>query len=58
MSKSNIKPSQLLDWNEIDKSKAYPHKNPEWYCWYKEDGKFYPHRKPTVIEICNDKFNN
>ena len=31
-------------------------KNPEWYAYYQNEGLWYPHRKPTVSEIVNNKF--
>ncbi len=57
----SIKPSNLKEWANIDQSKAVTDSVPKSmeyiYGWYlSTDGKYYPHRKPTVNEILNNKF--
>lgn len=56
-----IRPSELKNWEDIDQSKANTQCTagcPELYGWFEyESGIFYPHRKPTIIEIQNDEFH-
>lgn len=58
MNKQQIKPSQLKEFEEIKNAKnIHLVGNPDWYRWYLSNGIYYPHRKPTVNEIVNNKFN-
>lgn len=58
-----IKPSDVKKWDVVkhDPSKhsraTKEIKYPEWYSFYKDaDGKWCPHRTPTISEILKDKF--
>lgn len=56
--KISVNPSQLKKFEEIKNAKnIHLVKNPNWYGWYLSNGVYYPHRKPTVNEILNNKFN-
>lgn len=60
---NQIRPSDTRNWDVVktdpkNHSQATKEmKNPEWYAYYKgDDDKWYPHRKPTISEIVNNKF--
>jgi len=56
---TQVKPSMLKNWEDIDQLKANLQcvgNHPEWYAWYKINDKFMPHRKPTINEMINNKF--
>lgn len=57
----NVQPSHLKKWEDIDQTLA-THldsvcHHPEWYGWYKVDGKYYPHRLPTLTESERNEFH-
>jgi hypothetical protein len=59
---NQIKPSELKSWAVV-KEEPKKHsvatkaiKQPDWYSYYERDGLYYPHRKPTISEIVNDRF--
>lgn len=53
-----VKPSQLREWNEIKDKPHHKHKNPHLYGWYYDElcGMWFPHRKPTLIELEYNRF--
>lgn len=53
-----IKPSDLRDFEDVKSEACYRIERPDFYGWYfdKEAKVWFPHRKPTVDEIMNDRF--
>jgi len=59
---NQIKPSDTMKWDVVrfdykNHSQATKElKNPDDYAYYKNEGLWYPHRKPTVSEIIKNQF--